>query len=144
MAVRNITPLPQPPTSTDPLNFRVRADEFMSALPVFSNEMNEAIDQFNVDFSLSYQYKVDAENARDIAVGAVNFKGEYQIGTTYNVGESVVYNGLRFLAKTQTSAEPVDGTDWYLLDNKVVIEDLSTGKKYRLFIDNGNLGLEEV
>lgn len=35
-----VTPLPTPPSSSDPTNFSARADAFMAALPAFAEELN--------------------------------------------------------------------------------------------------------
>lgn len=43
-----IAPLPTPvPTSTDPENFDVRADEFLAALPTFASEANVLASELN-------------------------------------------------------------------------------------------------
>ncbi len=36
----DITPLPTPPSTSDPVNFATRADDFLGALPDFADEMN--------------------------------------------------------------------------------------------------------
>ena len=43
MSLPEFTPLPIPPTKTDPTNFALRADTFLGALPVFANEGNAII-----------------------------------------------------------------------------------------------------
>jgi hypothetical protein len=42
-----VTPLPTPPTRSDPATFDARADAFLAALPAFGNECNAVIAQIN-------------------------------------------------------------------------------------------------
>lgn len=100
-----ITPLPTPPSRDDPANFAARGDAFLGALPDFATELNDALPTIN-----------DAIPASEIAVALVNYKGDYNSATTYLVGQSVTYNGVRFLSKkTNLNITPVDGNDWYEL-----------------------------
>ena len=100
-----ITPLPTPPSRDDPANFAARGDAFLGALPDFATELNDALPTIN-----------EAIPASEIAVALVNYKGDYNSATTYLVGQSVTYNGTRFLSKkTNLNITPVDGNDWYEL-----------------------------
>jgi hypothetical protein len=100
-----ITPLPTPPSRDDPANFAARGDAFLGALPDFATELNDALPTIN-----------DAIPASEIAVALVNYKGDYSASTTYLVGQSVTYTGIRFLSKkTNLNITPVDGNDWYEL-----------------------------
>lgn len=58
--------------------------------------------------------RIAAQLAQSIAEGAANYQGDYDAGTLYAVGESVTYNGSRFIKKTTAAAgtTPVDGADW--------------------------------
>lgn len=42
-----ITPLPTPPSTSDPTNFASEADAFLSALPTFATEMNDFAEDLN-------------------------------------------------------------------------------------------------
>lgn len=100
-----ISPLPTPPSRDDPANFAARGDAFLGALPDFATELNDALPTIN-----------EAIPASEIAVALVNYKGDYNSATTYLVGQSVTYNGTRFLSKkTNLNITPVDGADWYEL-----------------------------
>ena len=95
-----ITPLPTPPSRQDAeATFVSRANAFLGALPQFATEANAQA--------------VDVDTAREIAVAAANYRGDYVAGTTYQVGQSVTYLGDFFLAKTvNTGVTPVQGTNW--------------------------------
>lgn len=100
-----ISPLPTPPSRDDPANFAARGDAFLGALPDFATELNDALPTIN-----------EAIPASEIAVALVNYKGDYNSATTYLVGQSVTYNGDRYLSKkTNLNITPVDGADWYAL-----------------------------
>lgn len=54
-----------------------------------------------------------AANSALIASGAANYKGNYAVGTTYTLGQSVTYGTSNFVAKkTNLGITPVNGTDW--------------------------------
>lgn len=42
-----VSPIPQPPTTTDLENFNIRADAFLSSLPLFQRQLNSVIDALN-------------------------------------------------------------------------------------------------
>ena len=95
-----ITPLPTPPSRQDAeATFVSRANAFLGALPLFVTEANAQA--------------VDVNTAREVAVAAANYRGDYAAGTTYQVGQSVTYLGNFFYAKTiNTGVTPVQGTNW--------------------------------
>lgn len=95
-----ISPLPTPPSRQDSeATFVSRANAFLGALPQFATEANAQA--------------VDVDTAREIAVAAANYRGDYAAGTTYQVGQSVTYLGNFFYAKTiNTGVTPVQGTNW--------------------------------
>lgn len=47
MSLPNLSPIPQPPTTTDIENFNLRADSFLFALPVFQQQLNAVINALN-------------------------------------------------------------------------------------------------
>ena len=142
MPAPNITPLPTPPSrSTDPTNFAIEADAFVAALPDFATEANAQADYLD---ALATAVDADAAIAAasaSIAAGAANYQGDYNAGTTYQIGESVSYSGRRYVAKTvNTGVTPVDGANWLVINdgdvtgpasataNGVALYDGTTGK----------------
>ena len=142
MSAPNITPLPTPPSrSTDPTNFAIEADAFVAALPDFATEANAQADYLD---DLAAAVDADAaiaEASASIATGAANYQGDYNAGTTYQIGESVSYSGRRYVAKTvNTGVTPVDGVNWLIINdgdvsgpssataNGVALYDGTTGK----------------
>lgn len=110
-----ITPLPTPPSrDQDSETFTTNADAFLAALPDFATEANALASDVNDDAVAAAASQAAAESAETAAVGAANYKGDYDAGTTYSVGESVTYNGAVYIKKTTAAAgtTPVDGTDW--------------------------------
>lgn len=101
-----LTPLPTPPSRDDPANFADEADAFLGALPTFATELN----------ALAVNVELVDESAEAI-IGAANFKGEYNAGTAYLIGESVSYNEQVYIAKTNnTGVTPANGANWFLLE----------------------------
>lgn len=110
-----ITPLPTPPSrDQDSETFTTNADAFLAALPDFATEANALASDVNDDAAAAAASQAAAESAETAAVGAANYKGDYDAGTTYSVGESVTYNGSVYIKKTTAAAgtTPVDGADW--------------------------------
>lgn len=142
MPAPTITPLPTPPSrSTDPTNFAIEADAFVAALPEFATDANAQATYLD---GLATAVDADAAIAAasaSIATGAANYQGEYNAGTTYQIGQSVSYSGRRFVAKTpNTGVTPVDGANWLVINdgdvsgpssataNCVALYDGTTGK----------------
>lgn len=102
-----ITPLPTPPSRQDSeATFVSRANAFLGALPTFVTETNATA----VDVNNTLNSVIDA---RDIALAAANYRGEYAAGTTYQIGQSVSYLNEFFFAKTvNTGVTPVQGANW--------------------------------
>lgn len=142
MPAPTITPLPTPPSrSTDPTNFAIEADAFVAALPDFATEANAQADYLD---ALAIAVDADAAIAQasaSIATGAANYQGDYNAGTTYQIGESVSYSGRRYVAKTvNTGVTPVDGANWLIINdgdvsgpasataNGIALYDGTTGK----------------
>lgn len=83
MTFPTISTLPPAPQRTQtPDAFSLTADAFVAALPGFATEVNSAGDYFE---------------ERATSVGNV-FKGTYVAGTTYVVGESVLYNAKYYIS----------------------------------------------
>lgn len=103
-----ITPLPTPPNRNMTQEVYVpTADAFLAALPTFGSEANTL--------------QTEVEATADIAAGAANYKGEYNANTTYEIGESVTYQGSQYVAKTQnTDVTPTDGANWAIIRRVIV------------------------
>jgi len=130
MPAPQISPLPTPPSrSQSPETFSVDADTFLGALPDFQAEANDQADYLDAlaidvtaDVAAAEAAVVDAETAAAIAVGAANYQGDYNAGTTYQIGESVSYNSYRWVAKTiNTGVTPVAGANWFQINDGDVI-----------------------
>lgn len=109
-----ITPLPTPPSrDQDSETFTTNADAFLAALPDFATEANALQTDVNSKATAAAASQAAAESAETAAVGAANYKGDYDAGTTYSVGESVTYNGTQYIAKTEnTGVTPANGANW--------------------------------
>lgn len=154
MPAPQISPLPTPPSrSQSPDTFSTDADAFLGALPDFQAEANDQADYLD---ALAIQVDADAttaSNAAATAAGAANYMGDYNAGTTYQIGESVSYNGRRYVAKTvNTGVTPADGANWFLINdgdvlgpasatnNALAVFDGTTGKMLKSPLGNGTLG----
>jgi len=103
-----ITPLPTPPSrSADPANFSIQADAFVAALPEFATDANA---------QAAYVDALATDVAAALAIGTAaiaNFKGAYLAGTTYQIGQSVLYNDFFWLSLTiNVGVTPVSGANW--------------------------------
>ena len=106
MPAPTISPLPTPPSrSTDPANFAVEADAFVAALPEFQTDANA---------QAAYLDALAIDVAAAAALASVaNFKGVYSAGTTYQIGQSVLYTDFFWMALTiNTGVTPVEGANW--------------------------------
>lgn len=112
-----------PPSSADPANFDVRADyhvlyesQIGAALNLYAAAVNLVSSQINSEALAAANSALDAAASAVIAVGAANYRGDYLVGTTYTLGQSVSYLGERYIAKkTNLGITPVDGPDWLLI-----------------------------
>lgn len=116
-----ITPLPTPPQRSDPTNFPVRADAFMTALPTFATEVTAA----QVDITAKQaQTAIDSANSAAAAtaaaassVAAASVAAGWVSGTTYAIG-NLVWSPLNYLtyrrktAGTGTTDPSLDTTAW--------------------------------
>ena len=149
-----ITPLPTPPSrSQSPATFSTDADAFLGALPAFATEANALAVDVNADEASAAVSATTATNAASIAVGAANYKGDYNAGTTYQIGQSVTSGGRQWVAKTiNTGVTPVEGANWLLINdgdvlgpvsavnNALALYDGTTGKIIKGGINNGTAG----
>lgn len=105
MSYSPITSLPTAPSRSDsPTVFANRADAFVAALSTMVTELNNAgsyIDSTATTASnAASAASGSADDAADSAVAAAgtasiqNYQGEYNAGTTYSLGQSVLYSGL--------------------------------------------------
>ena len=137
MPAPTITPLPTPPSrSTDPTNFAIEADAFVAALPEFVSDANaqasyldnlatttEATLQGLVNDADASAVAADASadaaaNSATIAAAVADYQGVYSASVTYQIGQSVSYNGDLYVANTvNTGVTPVSGANWFLIAN---------------------------
>lgn len=102
VTVPQVDPLSTPPTKTDPTNFAVRADIFLSELQVFSSQLASVITELNKLTS---------------GLNNVEPAGAYNSGTTYNFPEIVAcIDGFtyRCVGSSVVGVNPMtdDGTSW--------------------------------
>jgi hypothetical protein len=149
-----ITPLPTPPSrSQSPATFSTDADAFLGALPAFATEANALATDVNADEISAAAAATAAANSANIAVGAANYKGDYNAGTTYQIGQSVTSGGRQWVAKTiNTGITPVAGANWLLIndgdvlgplsatDNALAVYDGTTGKIIKAVASVGTSG----
>lgn len=108
MPAPTITPLPTPPSrSTDPANFAIEADAFVAALPEFVTDANAQASYLDA-------LAIDVDAAAALGTAAIaNFRGAYSAGTTYQIGQSVLYSDQFWMALTaNTGVTPVEGANW--------------------------------
>lgn len=154
MPAPQISPLPTPPSrSQSPETFSADADAFLGALPEFQTDANAQatyLDALAIGVDAD---AVTASNAAAVAAGAANYRGDYSAGTTYQIGQSVSYNGRRYVAKTvNTGVTPADGANWFLINdgdvlgpisatnNGIALYDGTTGKILKSSLNNGTAG----
>ena len=127
MPAPQISPLPTPPSrSQSPETFSVDADAFLGAFPDFQAEANDQADYLDALAIDVDEASAAAVAAAAIAAGAANYQGDYNAGTTYQIGESVSYTGRRYVAKTvNTGVTPADGANWFLINDGDVLGPVS-------------------
>jgi hypothetical protein len=126
-----ITPLPPAPDRTDPTTFSDKADAFVGALPAFGTEANALAADVNLKQQLaansadasagsaaqSEASANEAEQQAFIAQAAANFRGFWTVNLSYETGDTVVFQGERYVAlRNNTAQTPSTATlDWFLL-----------------------------
>ena len=68
--MKQITKLPQPPTTAEPQNFDDRADAFVGALPKFVTETNEVAAELEENLSSAASLKTAAQSSADSAAAS--------------------------------------------------------------------------
>lgn len=111
-----ITPLPTPPSTSDPSTFATKADALLSALPTFVTEANALQVDVNASEALASASAIDAVSAKNAAESFVNAT-KWISGTTYGEGD-VVWSPSNFKSyrrKTTgagTTDPSLDTTNW--------------------------------
>jgi len=98
-----ITPLPLPPSRSDPANFSQRADDFMGALPTFVTETNATAVAADVDAASALQSKIDAAASAAGANASANVT-KWVSGVTYQEGDVVWSPANTFSYRRKTAA----------------------------------------
>lgn len=118
-----ITPLPTPPSRSDPANFADRGDAFLGALPTFVTEANAlatAVNQNEINAELAETNAEAAQAAAEAAAAAASASAnvtKWISGTTYAEG-AVVWSPITFLsyrrktAGAGTTDPSADSTNW--------------------------------
>jgi hypothetical protein len=121
-----ITPLPTPPSRSDPANFADRGDAFLGALPTFATEANAlavATNQNEINAELAEVNAETAQAAAEAAASAAVATANVTLwvsGTTYAIGANV-YSPIDFKTyrrKTSgagTTDPSADSTNWALI-----------------------------
>jgi hypothetical protein len=95
-------------------------------LPAFATEANALASDVNADEASAAAAATAAANSANIAVGAANYRGDYNAGTTYQIGQSVTSGGRQWVAKTiNTGITPVAGANWLLINDGDVLGPVS-------------------
>lgn len=147
-----ITPLPTPPSRTDPTNFATRADAFMAALPTFATETNATAVEVDNDriasaasassaatqvtlataqVALASAQRVLAETAANAASATANVT-QWVSGTTYTAGANVWspinYQTYRRISTGGGTTDPsADSVNWQVITSGLTANDLSGG-----------------
>lgn len=136
MITETITELPIAPSTSDPVNFRSRADLFLASLNTFDNEMNTVISEINSTAQTINSAETSAVQAKDVAVASANFIGTWSSDTAYTIGQSVAHNGNVYRAiLASTNQTPTNTTYWVLLTGIKTVNGLSPDA-------SGNINIE--
>ena len=114
-----ITPLPNPPSRSDPSNFSERADAFMAALPAFATETNATAVDVDADAVSAAASAVNAAASAAGANASANVS-KWVSGTTYAQGD-VEWSPINFfsyrrkVAGAGTTDPSADPTNWALV-----------------------------
>jgi hypothetical protein len=102
---QTISNLPSAPQSTDPTNFRTKADAFVSALNTFEDQLNLAIPQMNALETNVNNKESSATSSALACTSSANFQGTWTNQTTV-VGQSWAYNGIIYRVLVAGTASP--------------------------------------
>lgn len=121
----NPTPLPTPPSTSDPANFDPRADAFLGGLPTFQTQTNElaaatyqnALDSVNSATS-SYQNALLSSQSAAGAQATANYKGEWSsLSGALSMPATVSHQGRMWYLKQAlvnvASQQPVLGSAFW-------------------------------
>ena len=129
--------LPTPPTRSDPVNFAIRADAFLAALPTFAEEANALANDVNTRQS---QAAASANAAASSATNALNSETAaaasvstaqatanvtaWSAATNYAAGVTVYdttdfFTYRRKIAGTTATRPGLDSTNWVLISGHV-------------------------
>lgn len=151
-----ITPLPTPPSRQDPLNFAVRGDEFLGALPQFATEMNLVAGEINTAASnaatSASNALTSANNAQAAAAAAqsnANYLGEWStLSGPLTVPTSVSYNNRIYILTQNisdaTAHTPGVSSVWLLqgvYENPINISTNTTAKAFDTYKVTANIVL---
>lgn len=143
-----ITPLPTPPSRQDPLNFAVRADAFLGALPQFATECNAVAAEINAAAAAAAASATNAstaattaQSAAAAAQGAANYVGEWSTLTgALSPPASVSYNNRIYILLSAiadvTAHTPGVSSVWLLqgvYENPISISGNTSAKAFDIY-----------
>ncbi len=108
-----VTPLPDPPSTSDPSNFDVRADAFLGALPDFQDEMDDLADNVYANAVLAEAAAVSATASAatattQAALATTNGAAQVALATTQaNNAAASAATAINAPGTSATSASPL-------------------------------------
>lgn len=151
-----ITPLPQPPSTSNPSTFDILADAFIDALPTMVTEVNAIASDITIkeasavaSAEAAQASATTATNSANISTASANFKGLWSSLTgALNKPASVHHLGAFWalntnLANVTTAVPGVSaswtrikvGTDVYAYDNRATLRSLSPSAGDQAIVD---------
>ena len=132
---QKMTPFPTPiPSRDDPANFAASADATIGHFQVFVPEANTMARQINTSVTEMNDILSDtqtvannaaqsasaantAKNEAMLAAATAGYKGDWLVGSTYAIGETVTYLSRLFISKINGNIgnTPTEGANWGLL-----------------------------
>ena len=124
-----ITLLPTPPTRQDPINFNVRADEFLGALPTFGTEANSLATDVNNKQTTASNAATTATNAASTATTkATEASNSATAATTKateasnSANQALLYATAQNKASSSTNVTPALGSKAFTIEtNKAFV-----------------------